>query len=902
MHDSKTLLITADANEANKISKWLDSWDYPVKTIDLENQTIMKEDLLNYDLILLDSLFKDKFEDMGFKNKQNYRICPILCFASSGENSNLEQSENYIRLKKPMDAKDLKYAVEMAIYKYKMQKNLQETEEKYKLLLENAEDLIMVIREDGMFVLVNQSAANYFGRLTEDFDGKNMWDIFPKENADSQMRSVKRAIRSRKTSMKIEKTNINHQVKWFNTKIQPITNFDGTVNSAQIIARDITAQKNIENNLLERENFLTGTLNDMHTFVSVLKPTGEIIFVNNTPLELMGKSLEDVEGELFYETPWWNYSKDIQELIKRDIELCASGKTLSHEIEINTLNGLVWIDYSMHPVYDNHGNVKYLVPEGRDISRIKNAKKALQVEKNHLMNITENVPFGMVFIDKNGDYKYINPKFREMFGYTDKDIPKGKAWFKKVFKNPEKRLNAIMAWKEDFENAMPGEKKPRTFPITCKNGDSKIIEFVPVLLDDNEYLMTVEDVTERIIADKALKQSEERFRTVASSAVDAIIITDLGGTIVFCNNSVQRVFGYNEDDIIGESVNQLIPGRYLDEFIRKQEQFRLTGRHMLSGKLFESYGYRKDGSEFPIEISITAWEINGEKFTTSIIRDITERKLVEYELKSSEEKFRQMTENIQEVFWIIDPKMSQILYISPAYHKIWGRSRESLFDNPRSWIESIHPEDRKQVVETIFRSPNDVNSGSSGIQYRIVRPDGSIRWIFGKSFPLNDGGKKVKRIAGIAIDITKRINAEEKYRNLFENINIGIIRCTVGTNSRLIDSNPKAMKIFNYKKSELRAIKASYLYKNGEDKIKFDEKVLKYGHVKNEKIKFKKQDGTPFNASVSAYVVKDEFDNPKYIDCIIEDITSFSELEKYIKYDHPIISNSISLLNKFNNY
>ena len=97
----------------------------------------------------------------------------------------------------------------------------------------------------------------------------------------------------------------------------------------------------------------------------------------------------------------------------------------------------------------------------------------------------------------------------------------------------------------------------------------------------------------------------------------------------------------------------LMPGRYKDEFKRKQEQFKLTGRHMLSGKLFESYGHRKDGSEFPIEISITAWEVDGERFTTSIIRDITERKLVEYELKSSEEKFRQMTENIEEVFWII---------------------------------------------------------------------------------------------------------------------------------------------------------------------------------------------------------------------------------------------------------
>ena len=185
---------------------------------------------------------------------------------------------------------------------------------------------------------------------------------------------------------------------------------------------------------------------------------------------------------------------------------------------------------------------------------------------------------------------------------------------KELSENPEKRHDAVLTWKNDFKDAMPGEKRPRTFEITCKNGEEKIVHFVPVMLENNEYLMTVEDITERKIAENALQQSEERFRTVASSAVDAIIITDVEGRIVFSNDSLQRIFGYNEQDILNESVNMLMPGRYKEEFIRRQEQFKLTGRHMLSGKLFESYGYRKDGSEFPIEISITAWDVGGERF------------------------------------------------------------------------------------------------------------------------------------------------------------------------------------------------------------------------------------------------------------------------------------------------
>ncbi len=890
MYDKKTLFLTDDTIGAIKISKWLDSWGYRVKTFGFANKEIYDEDLLNNNLILIDIAIKDinNCKEVFKAVKYGLKV-PVVCLSSKWDDNILEFPKTILCVEKPVEPKELKLTLEMAIYKHKMENALDNSEKKYKLLIDNADDPILVISKDGTFLLVNPSGAKYFGSSPEDLNGKNMWDIFPKHTADSQMRSVTNVIESGKGVELDEKTFINNKQRWFSTKIQPIKDPDGSIRSVQLIARDITAQKNIEKDLKERENFFSGTLNDMQSFVAVLKPTGEIIFVNNTPLELIGKKLEDLEGEFFYETPFWNYSQDIKKSLKRDIELCASGKTLAHEIEINTKNGLISIDFSMHPVYDGYGKVKYVVPEGRDISNIKETKKALHAEKNRFRSLAENAPFGMVLIDKDGVYKYINPKFRELLGYNLHDIPNGKEWFKKAFPIKEKRQEAISAWKNDFKNASPGEKRPRTYEVNSKNGETKIIDFVPVMLENNEYLMTVEDITERKFAENALQQSEERFRTVASSAVDAIIITDVEGSIVFCNDSLQRIFGYNEQDILGESVNMLMPGRYKDEYKRKQEQFKLTGRHTLSGKLFESYGHRKDGSEFPIEISITAWDVYDERFTTSIIRDITERKLVEYELKSSEEKFRQMTENIEEVFWIIDPKMSQLLYISPAYQRVWGCSRESLFDNPRSWIESIHPEDRKQVVDTIFRTPHEVRTGEKqGIEYRIKRPDGSIRWISGKAIPLKNGDNKIKRIAGIAVDITELKKAQDDYRNLFENINVGVYRSGLGPQSKLIDANPALLEMFGYKKTEIMAIKASYLYEESDDKIKFDHKMTKFGRVKNEELNFKKKDGAIFTASVSAFVIKDDSDNIKYYDAVIQDITKIKEFEKDISVTDPI--------------
>lgn len=887
MLDPKILLITEDVSEATKITRYIESEGYLVKIINSVKQVLIDEDLLDFDIVFID--VDDGYDIEILKNYKDVDDVQLILISVYGDLSHDLQECQII--KKPVDSTELKYAFETAVNNHKMEKPHYDREELYQLLIENSEDPIAVINADGKFLLVNQSAAGYFGVDPQDITGKKMWDIFPEGNANTHMQAIERVIRAGESMVFDEKTIINNEDKWFSTSIQPIKESNGSISSVQIVARDITSQKNNEHDLMDRENFFYGTLNDMQTFVSVLKPSGEIIFANNTPLERVGKNLEDFEGKMFHETPWWTYSEEVKDSIRDDIELCASGKTIRHELQMNTLDGLLWVDFSMHPVFDTDGKVKYLVPEARDVSKIKKAKKALQIEKNRMMSITENSPFGIVLIDKNGYYKYINPKFKEIFGYDLKDIPNGKEWFKKAFRDPEKRHEAILTWKNDFKNVQPGEKRPRTFEIWCKNNEKKIVYFSPVKLENNEYLMTAEDITDRMIADNALQQSEERFRTVASSAVDAIIITDVDGNIVFCNNSLQRIFGYREKEILGKSVNILMPIRYKDEFTRKQEIFKLTGRHTLSGKLFESYGYRKDGSEFPIEISITAWEVGGERFTTSIIRDRTERKLVEYELKSSEEKFRQMAENIEEVFWIIDSKMSQLLYISPAYQNVWGCSRESLFDNPRSWIESIHPEDRKQVIDTIFRTPYEVRVESEkGLEYRIKRPDGSIRWIWGKAFPLSNGDKKIQRIAGIAIDITDQKKAEMNYRNLFDNISLGVYQSTLGPNSKILDSNPAMLEIFGYKMSEITAIKSSYLFENIEDSLEFEEKLKKFGHVKDEKLKFKKKNGTPFTGMVSAFSLNNDSGEFIHYECLIEDISKKKEFEGSEKIVYPTYS------------
>lgn len=150
-----------------------------------------------------------------------------------------------------------------------------------------------------------------------------------------------------------------------------------------------------------------------------------------------------------------------------------------------------------------------------------------------------------------------------------------------------------------------------------------------------------------------------------------------------------------------------------------------------------------------------------------MLEDIQERdaKLhVAYsDLQFSEQRFRQLTEAIKEVFWMTNPQKNEMIYISPVYEQIWGRTCQSLYGNPRSFLEAIHPEDQERVFQATLTKQT---SGNYDEEYRIVRPDGSIRWIRDRAFPIRDKDGKVYRIAGIAEDITERKQAEEALRQL----------------------------------------------------------------------------------------------------------------------------------------
>jgi diguanylate cyclase (GGDEF)-like protein/PAS domain S-box-containing protein len=303
---------------------------------------------------------------------------------------------------------------------------------------------------------------------------------------------------------------------------------------------------------------------------------------------------------------------------------------------------------------------------------------------------------------------------------------------------------------------------------------------------------------ERKRTEKALRTSEHRYRQLFENADEAILIVDEEGRYIDANHRAERLTGYRRDELIQMHAGDLTPKEEMERGKKKYLELKTLGN--MSG---EYTILKKDGTVLLVESSANCFA-PGQYL--SILRDITERKRGEEQLRQSEERFRQLAENITEVFWMTDPEMKEMIYISPGYEKIWWRSRKNLYERPADWLDAVHPNDRERV-EAALQSSESLETLDE--EFRIIRPDKSIRWIRDRAFPIKDASGKVYRLTGIAEDITERKKMEEALRNakefsenLIETANVMILG--LDTYGHINIFNQAAEKVTGYTMAELK--------------------------------------------------------------------------------------------------
>jgi PAS domain S-box-containing protein len=258
-----------------------------------------------------------------------------------------------------------------------------------------------------------------------------------------------------------------------------------------------------------------------------------------------------------------------------------------------------------------------------------------------------------------------------------------------------------------------------------------------------------------------------RADLVLNSAGEGIVGLDLKGSITFANPVAEAMTGYHLEAMIGQPI-----GRILRESDGTAPHCTLDSLHWCSDhtpcRCTDKMIERSDGTSFPVDVVCNPiLERNVMVGAVVTFRDETARRQALDALWENEERFRQVTENIAEVFWMTSLDKRKMMYVSPAYETIWGRSCQSLYEQPASWMEDIHPDDRARIGRAAREKQHD---GEYDEEYRIVRRDGTTRWIHDRAFPVRNELGEIYRVVGVAADITERKLAEtgiqQAYREL----------------------------------------------------------------------------------------------------------------------------------------
>ena len=245
-------------------------------------------------------------------------------------------------------------------------------------------------------------------------------------------------------------------------------------------------------------------------------------------------------------------------------------------------------------------------------------------------------------------------------------------------------------------------------------------------------LGVIEDITARKKAEMALQESQERFRAFMDHSPAVAWAKDEAGRYVYLSKAYEDRFKVRLENWQGKTDFDLWPPEVAEKFRQNDLAALAAGRAVENTE--EAVNSKGEISswwnvKFPFE------DAAGQKYVGGIAVDITPRLKAEADLKQSELRFRQMAEAVQEVFWLAPPDFQSILYVSPAFEKIWGIPCAELYANPLLWLQAVLPED----VPSVQRALKELHQGQAyDIEYRITRPDGSIRWVNDRGYALRD--------------------------------------------------------------------------------------------------------------------------------------------------------------------
>ncbi len=645
------------------------------------------------------------------------------------------------------------------------EERLRQGEERMRAILESALDCIVTIDHRGRVVEFNPAAEKTFGYKRAATIGHFMDDlIIPPSHRERHRRGLAHYLSTGEAAVlgqRMELTGMRSDHSEFPVEltITRIGSHEPPMFTGFI--RDITERKQAEEALAEQGLRYKTLMETSADSIYVLNERGDLQEANAAFLRRRGYTAAEAKGlnVADWDAQWTG--EQLQERLQEKLRK-VDGDTM-FETRHRCKNGSVF-DVEVSATRVRIGGQQLFFCVTRDITERKLAEEALHAAHERLGAIIQKAPLAIVAIDSAAMVQMWNPAAERLFGWTEAELV-GRPILPIIPREDRRQFKKLIAG-EVLEELRDGLELRRR----RKDGSLVDVSFwtAPLRSTRNEIVGTIgmfADITERKLAEDALRTSEGRFRQIAENINEVFWVwtaTPGEPRLLYVSPAYATIWGRSCESLHSspQSWKEALHPQDKEAVLAKIADLDLEKSSDLTYRIVrpdQSIRWIRDRI-FPVR------DEDGVVFRfAGIAEDITTRKQAEQALRESEERFRELAENINEVFWIwtAPPGKAECLYVSPAYATIWGRSCESLYSSPQSWMEALHPQDQGRVQEEGERMDFEKISDWT---YRIVRPDQSVRWIRDRIFPVRDGRGAVVRFAGIAEDVTQSKEAEEQVR------------------------------------------------------------------------------------------------------------------------------------------
>ena len=666
-----------------------------------------------------------------------------------------------------------------------------ESETRFNNVAQTSRSYVWEIDADGLLTYISPVVEDVLGYRPEEIVGrKHFYDFQPPEYQGELKTAMLRLFHQAQPIANFENVNQTKDGRrvWVSSSATPLFHPDGSLRGYQGVDIDITARKQAEEALRESETRFDQSARQSRTFLWEVDANGLYTFASDVVADVLGYRPDELVGKLHFDDL---FPEETRAAVRAEIAAAIQHRQSFRDYENLCLakdGRRVWVITSAMPLLDADGSLRGYRGSDTDITKRKQAEEALRESEARLRTLNDNLPGGLVYqMDTGVDGRErrllaVSKGVERMHGVTAEEALRNqKTFYLQIVPEDQARV-------AELEARAIATLTPFRAEVRCRLPSGEIrwiyVSSAPRRLPNGHLVWDgIElDVTERKQAEEALQQSEIKYRRLHEGMRDAFVSTDMQGHILESNEAFLMLTGYSGDEIRDLTYLELTPAKW-----HAREAKILAEQVIPRGfsDVYQKEYTRKDGSVVPIELrTILIRDAFGNPTGMwALVRDITERKRVEralqrandelerrvaertaalvdsqQALKQSEAQFRQMTDIIQEVFWLIDAQTGRALYVSPAFETIWGRPPRKEDPGVHAWIESLHPDDQERALQSFRRG---VATGRfDPLEVRVLRPDGAIRWIEVHGWMLHPDPGEPLRVAGVMRDITERRRLE----------------------------------------------------------------------------------------------------------------------------------------------